>query len=1054
MITTMNWWEEIAAKPDTERNTRLWDTLAERTNYLDSVPCRSAAAECISVRELRTGVHHVLRDPERSAFMRLTPEEYRVWENIDGTLRVRDIIHVYLNRGGWFSFERVSRFLAELECNGFLEGTHSDVYGELASLSVRSRLGPVVSALTGIAGRFTFTVSWLDKLAALLVASSARIPWIRWMFLLCAGLAAGSGGWTFVLALRSGAFSPLRIDASYGFGLIVLVAAYIVTVNLAQLIRAVSAKALGFGIERSRLMLGWRGPSVVLDGADLPVATLRERTLMEFLSIYAQLVVGGASGMLAYFAGPGSTAGQFGFVAGCAAYTAVFLDLMPFVESAAYGLFDEWAAVPALRRRALLYALRDLVPRVLGKRLAGRTDRVMIMFCGWSVLWLAAAARVCVALVRDEAPMLIARLTTERTVASVLALIMLAFLASVTAIYSVGVTGFIFAGLSRYMLREGLLRRPAARAAATTAAWVIVAVAVLLYSARSWQAAAVSACSSALAAAAAVRLVQWRSDPRPGRYNYVVSALVVLAVVLVLVGCLEALDTGWSTAGAVRLADAMVIALFVLTAAVETSVLKDAGLGLVGFRLILAVVVVAVTLAGFMRLGPAYLAVGLVAALPGYMAVASFGSTTFPAWLLAWAGVLVYASGVSALWRPGALIPFPVTVLTTGLAASWLDVQRTGLRNIIHVRNTYVTVPADSSSTTAVERATNGLLAWYARFCGAPLAATVRRRIESGTQLGHADQLYGAARAVARHAGSRFAVLALGRVMASFPWDDREELDAALSRGPQWLAAARLPTRITRDVRIELLKGVAPLAVLDNRTIESLAETVHLSRFSAGEIIYRLGEPARSMYVVVTGSVDLIVQKNDGRRHAVARFVRGDHFGGISMLLGEVYSAEARALSTAVCIEIDADTLNACFRRDEQVDPLHHAEADLVERCNDMPLFSSFSPAMLRHFLSKCRHIKTETGSTVVESGTMCDRFYIILSGRCQRSGSSGPRLLAGDCFGHESLLVEEVMPEVTAIEDTELLVMTGTDFRSIIGVTEAAYQDFAERLRRRMRTV
>jgi len=1052
----VTWWDEIVGKPAAEGDVHLWNVLDERINYLDCIPRKSSAAECIEVREMRAGVHFVLRDTERATFMRLAPEEYKIWDSIDGTRHVRDIIQVYLSRSGWFSFERVSRFLAELERNGFLQDAHRDVYGELASKHEKNRFGPVTAALRNLADRLSFSVPRLDTFARFLVESSARVAWIRWALLLLAGLAAGSGGWTFVLAVQQRSFSPFRIGGSYGLGLIALLAAYIVTVNLAQLTRGISAKALGFGIERSRLRFGWRGPAIALDGADLPIATLRERTLMEFLSVYAQLVLGGAAGALAYFAAPGTNLAEFGFVAGCAAYIAVFLDIMPFAPSAGYGLFDEWAAVPALRSRVALYAVRDLVPRVLGKRPVGRTDRMMILFCGWCVLWLAVAARVCVSLLRDEAPVLLAQLAAERTLASVAALIILGLLALVTALYSLGVTAFIIVGLGRYLLREGLLRRPGARAAISAVAWVAVAMAVLLSMGEesTSRAAVAGAGSAALATLAAIRLVRWRADPRPARYHYVTWTMGVLAAVLLVVAGLDALGTGVPSAGAVRLADAMIMAMFVLLIIGEIAFLREVGRGFGWPRLVVAGVVVAATVAMFARSGPAYLAIGLLAALPGCMVVASFGSATFPAWLLAWSAVLVFTSGLSALWRPDTVIPFPVLMLTAGLAASWLDVQWAALRRITQVRSTALIGLTETSAATSAEQAADGLLAWFARFCGAPFAAAARRRAAARVPSDHAARLYDAAHSVARHAGTKFALAALGRVMASLPWDDRDELDGVLARGPGWMAAARLPTGVTREARIALLKGVPPLAPLADPGIEQLADLAHLRRFFPGDTIYRRGETARAMYIVVTGSVDLLVEKSDGRRHVVARFVHGNHFGEMSMLLDDEYGATAKALSTAVCIEIDAATLAACVEEEEGIEPLYHEQADLVERCREMALFSDFTPAMLRHFLSKCRHIERSVGTTVVESGTMSEKFHVILSGRCQRSGPSGPRLLAGDCFGHESLLVEEPMPAISAIEDTELLVMSGMDFRSIIGVAEAAYQDFAERLRRRMRTM
>jgi len=1053
----MTWWDEIARRPAGRDEPQLWPAIERRINYLDSVPRRSASAECIEVREMRAGLHYVLRDPDRATFMRLVPEEYRVWDEIDGVRRVRDVIHVYLNRGGWFSFERVSRFLAELERNGFLEDTHTDVYAELASRAERHRLGPVVAGFRSAADKLSCGMVWLDGFAGTLAAWSGRVPWTRWILLVFAGLVAGSGGWAFVVAARRHAYSPFRIDVSYGLGLIVLLAGYVASVNAAQFARGVSAKMLGFGIDRSRFRLGWRGPAIVLDGADLPIATLRERTFMEFLSLYAQLVLGGVAGTIAYFAPSGSIAGELGFVVGCAAYVAVFLELMPFGQSAGYRLFDEWAAIAALRSRVVLYALRNLVPRVLGRRVMGRTDRIMVLFCGWCVLWLAVAARVCVGLVHREAPALFAQLAAERTIASVAALAILGVLVLVTAAYALGVTGFIVIGLGRYLVRGGPLHRPGARAATSIVGWVVVAVAVLVLAGDSMRAAGAapwSAAAAAIAAVAAIRLVRWRADRHTTRYHYVASAMVVMAVLLLLVGVLDALNTQRTVALAVSVADAMVISLFVLLIGIETCFLRElAPRGFGWLRLAAAVLIAFMVCAGSMLFTPENSVVGLLAALPAFIAVASFGSAMFPAWLAAWSAIWVYVSGVGALWRPGMLPPFPILLLAAGLVASWLDVQRAALRGIMLVADTTVQPPGSTSATT-IGRAVERLLACYGRFCGGPFAETVRRRTADRLEQDPADGLYETARSVARHAGRRFTVAALSRVMASMPWNDREELDEVLTRGPGWLADARLPTRVPHDVRVTLLDGVAAFSSLDRATIEHLADRARLCKFIPGETVFRPNEPARAMYVVVTGTVNLFVEKPDGLHHAVARFVRGDHFGEIGLLLGDDRHATARALSTAVCIEIDGPTLAACIGQEDQLAALHHGQADLVERCRDISLFSSFTPAMLRHFLSKCRHIEYPLDAPIVEPGTMCGMFYVILSGRCRRGGPAGPRLLAGDCFGHESLLVGEPVPGITAIDETELLVMDGTDFMSMMGVADAAYEDFAEQLRRRMRVM
>ncbi|MCD6288608.1 MAG: hypothetical protein J7M12_05785, partial [Candidatus Hydrogenedentes bacterium] len=561
----MMWWDEIAEKSaETDQAGSFWTDLERRISYLDMVPRKSETAECIEVRERQTGTHFVLRDPERATFMRLAPEEYRIWDLIDGKHRVRDIVNTYLGRGGWFSFERISRFIDELERKGLLETVHADVYAELSERLGHRRFGPVFDAIKRISDFSVIEIPWLDRVAERLARWSDLVPKARWILLTMAGLVAGSGGWLFFWTMRNGTYSPLRIGGSYEFGLTVLVIAYFMAVNIGQMVRAVGARILGFSLDQSQFRMGSRGIEIVPYGADFALATIRERALMNFGRMFALLVLGGLGGTVAYFVRPDANmVGEIGFVAGSAAYLSLFMEIMPFGGSAAYRLFSEWSGIPGLRSRAIRYVLRQMAPRILGRHLFKRSDKIMLLYCGWCVLWLATMTQVCVAVAGKEGPRLVRQVFEgQPTVAGIAAMAILVAMGVVTAVYAVGVTLFVILGFARYMLREGLLRRPGARAAASAIGWSIICLAMLILTHnRSETGAFVCAAIGAVTTLAAARLLRWRRDVTVCRYHWITAAAGLLTLSFFVLGVFYTTGETMSVA-AVRLSDSTVIAVF------------------------------------------------------------------------------------------------------------------------------------------------------------------------------------------------------------------------------------------------------------------------------------------------------------------------------------------------------------------------------------------------------------------------------------------------------------------------------------------------------------
>jgi CRP-like cAMP-binding protein len=100
---------------------------------------------------------------------------------------------------------------------------------------------------------------------------------------------------------------------------------------------------------------------------------------------------------------------------------------------------------------------------------------------------------------------------------------------------------------------------------------------------------------------------------------------------------------------------------------------------------------------------------------------------------------------------------------------------------------------------------------------------------------------------------------------------------------------------------VRALMSVPGFDALDEHGLLEVAGCSANMIWSAGSAVFRPGEPAEALYVVLSGSVR-IIEGEDGEETEVARIGPGDHFGELSLLRNETH------LRTAV-VEEEAELL-------------------------------------------------------------------------------------------------------------------------------------------------
>jgi CRP/FNR family transcriptional regulator, cyclic AMP receptor protein len=112
------------------------------------------------------------------------------------------------------------------------------------------------------------------------------------------------------------------------------------------------------------------------------------------------------------------------------------------------------------------------------------------------------------------------------------------------------------------------------------------------------------------------------------------------------------------------------------------------------------------------------------------------------------------------------------------------------------------------------------------------------------------------------------------------------------------------------------LRAIGLFGALSDEVLAHLASTLSVTTPSAGDNVFREGDEARDMYVVVSGEMEVLKRSRRGIDARVAMLGPGDWFGEMSIVDVQPRSATVRALAPARLLRITAADLDALYRYD------------------------------------------------------------------------------------------------------------------------------------------
>lgn len=148
--------------------------------------------------------------------------------------------------------------------------------------------------------------------------------------------------------------------------------------------------------------------------------------------------------------------------------------------------------------------------------------------------------------------------------------------------------------------------------------------------------------------------------------------------------------------------------------------------------------------------------------------------------------------------------------------------------------------------------------------------------------------------------------------------DWRSKLIAIAQIAIGFVALLSLLGMLTRDPLLLLgftaAQGLILLGVVLFGVVAIFAQrTMVREDFGPGEVIFREGDPGRHVYVIRSGTVEILAKRPDGSREVIGRLYPGDHFGELALLSDVPRTATIRTVTAVQLFKMNPSNFLALY---------------------------------------------------------------------------------------------------------------------------------------------
>jgi putative peptide zinc metalloprotease protein len=1034
----------------------IWKSLDKKVQVAEIRPERNSR---VIEKELsdHAGPYYVLKNTEDKTYLRLSPNEYKLWQRMDGETSVQELIVEHFMTTGEFAHSTVVRLVEMLYSKHMFTdqpiAIWSQVNQEIARRSWRYRLSlpakKVMNQPIGYRG--------LDKYITILYKNGGFLFFTRPVQLLLV-LISILGVAAFSQIIRNPAYT---IIGENFFGSVALIwVASLLPIIIHELGHALTVKHYGREVPRGGVMLYFGMPAAFVETTDIWLEPKRARLAVTWNGPYTGLLVGGLAAIFIYL-NPSAPINSFLFKMLFVAYATVLFNINPFLKYDGYYLLSDYLEIPSLRERSAAFLKRKLVTKSLNRAKFSREEKIYAVYGVLSFIWMAYAIYLISSIYQVRIQNSLEAITGSNYSLTTRALSLLIIAGLISFAFLMGMRLVTLAQdfITRFS-RTGGLQRHGQLALAASVVTVIAGVVILL--ALPEQAAWLGPALAILAISfSAFRLVKamppYLGSPRGITCLLIFSGLVLLALSMLL----QLIDPPGIIAFWMQW-----LAVFLVSLGMLLLVLPPGG-RLKPLPFVIGLFSGIAVFSGFIWLvgvpiNSASLLLSLVTMSWIWAVFSLAGGARAPAFGLVGLGSFV----ICISWLVGFSYLDLGIIGTLLLAAGVLHLVLSQLPQL----SSYALEDIPSQTQKAI---------------GASVAILVRRIIaqvffesgylgmqrlgteftESMHQLGvdinisgnqfqdnelpkrTADELTEVYqivfeelhRILQQELGRGMGALAFSYGIDLLPWQTREVVAELILSRLDWGLSLGQEVEHSRDRRRTWLRRVPLFVNVTDEELDNIANHLVQERFPAGVAIIREGEPGDKFYILERGKASVWRVDSDQVERKIDEKGPGQYFGEVALVSSAPRNATVRADTPAATLTLDYSDFNQCVRQYINLASQVDENVKYSWLLRGMPIFDELPSQELDQLAAWLEPESLASGATLFNEGDHGDRFYIVESGEVIISRMVDgqqveiSRREPGEYFGEIALLQDRPRTaSVTASTDTRLLSLKSEHFQQL----------------------
>jgi putative peptide zinc metalloprotease protein len=331
----------------------------------------------------------VLKDLGTGTFLRLSDNDAQLFEQLDGTNSLADLIGESERRFGALGPARLARLLADLGERGFLAGV-AQTSGMPAAPPTGWRRWVRVREKT--VGGVSAVFEWIYRHGGWLLFTRPALWFIGVLAVV------GLGVFVYLAAGRYG--TPFVVANKLGLGGLVFLLGRFAVVAVHETAHGLAMASVGRKVHKAGLKLLFIFPYAFVDTSDAWFEPRRRRIMISAAGPVSDFTLGAIFSICCLVLAAGTIRDIF-FNLAFAAYVGAFFNLNPFLDRDGYHVLVDWLQEPGLRRRAR----EQFARRLSGK---GRTDEspVLARYAVWGLGWSVVMGLIVIAFTLRFAPVL------------------------------------------------------------------------------------------------------------------------------------------------------------------------------------------------------------------------------------------------------------------------------------------------------------------------------------------------------------------------------------------------------------------------------------------------------------------------------------------------------------------------------------------------------------------------------------------------------------------------------------------------------------------------